>query len=104
MGKTEFVERRRAPRPLAFRIQHLLLAVSTVLLGLGLGLTAASMWTSAEFSRASDHSVTMMNSMREHMTADMLHDGMRGVVYHADRELRVSDGPQHTFHMLRHHG
>ena len=23
---------------------------------------------------------------------------------HADRELRVSDGPQHTFHMLRHHG
>ncbi|WP_374620868.1 methyl-accepting chemotaxis protein [Devosia sp.] len=81
MGKTDFVERRKAPRPLAFKIQHLLLAVSTVLLGLGLGLTAASMWTSAAFSRASDHSVTMMNSMREHMTADMLHDGMRGVVF-----------------------
>lgn len=81
MGKPEYTERRRAPRPKAVKIQHLLLALSTVLLGLGLGLTAASIWTSSAFSQASHRSVTMMNSMREHMTADMLHDGMRGVVF-----------------------
>jgi methyl-accepting chemotaxis protein len=75
------IERRKKKRPLAISIEHLLIGIASLLLTLGLGLTAVSMWASSEFAKASERSVTMMSSMRSHMTADMLHDGLRGVVF-----------------------
>ena len=75
------VERRKKKRPFAISIEQLLIGIASLLMALGLGLTAVSMWASSEFSKASEHSVTMMSSMRSHMTADMLHDGLRGVVF-----------------------
>lgn len=76
-----FVERRTKRRPFSIRIQHLLVLLSIGLLTLGLGLTGVSTWTSLEFEKAAARSEAMMDSMRNHMTADMLHDGLRGVVY-----------------------
>jgi len=42
-----------------------------------------SYWTTTKFTAAGRHSETMMESMRDHMTADILHDGLRGVVFRA---------------------
>jgi len=49
----------------------------------GASITAISAWTTYKFTNAGEHSVTMLTSMREHMTADMMHDGLRGVVFRA---------------------
>ncbi|MEQ1899587.1 MAG: methyl-accepting chemotaxis protein [Devosia sp.] len=54
-----------------------------VLLTFGAMLTGASWWTTNQFIRSGEHSVIMLSALRSHMTADMFHDGLRGVVFRA---------------------
>ena len=57
--------------------------LSIVVLAVGLAIAGSSLWVSQGFKQSSADSATLMSSMRHHMTADMLHDGMRGVVFRA---------------------
>jgi methyl-accepting chemotaxis protein len=50
------------------------------LLTVGLLIAGAGFFVSGNFERSSSRAETMMASMRAHMTADMLHDSLRGVV------------------------
>jgi methyl-accepting chemotaxis protein len=56
------------------------LAQSAALLLVGLLIAGAGFFVSGNFERSSNNAQTMMASMRAHMTADMLHDSLRGVV------------------------
>jgi methyl-accepting chemotaxis protein len=57
--------------------------LSVVVLAVGLATAGSSLWVSQGFKQSGAESATLMSSMRHHMTADMLHDGMRGVVFRA---------------------
>ncbi len=83
MDKIRTEDRRRAPRPAALRFHTVVLLVAGAIVAYGLLLTTMSAWTSAKFTDAGERSLTMLTSMREHMTADMMHDGLRGVVFRA---------------------
>ncbi|RYE75185.1 MAG: HAMP domain-containing protein, partial [Hyphomicrobiales bacterium] len=53
---------------------------SASLLLVGLLIAVAGFYVSGNFERSSSRAETLMTSMRTHMTADMLHDSLRGVV------------------------
>ena len=57
--------------------------LSVVVLAVGLAIAGSSLWVSNGFKRSGAESATLMSSMRDHMTADMMHDSMRGVVFRA---------------------
>ncbi|MDT3707222.1 MAG: methyl-accepting chemotaxis protein [Thiobacillus sp.] len=57
------------------------LALGVLIVGIGLLFSAMTYMLSASFKDAAVQSRTLVSSMRAHMTADMLHDGLRGVVY-----------------------
>jgi methyl-accepting chemotaxis protein len=59
------------------------LAQCASLLLVGLLIAGAGFYVSGNFERSSGRAQTMMSSMRAHMTADMLHDSLRGVVLRA---------------------
>jgi methyl-accepting chemotaxis protein len=67
-------------RSLSLRAGMFVLAQSAALLLVGLLIAGAGFFVSGNFERSSTHAQTMMASMRAHMTADMLHDSLRGVV------------------------
>jgi methyl-accepting chemotaxis protein len=53
------------------------------LLLVGILIAGAGFYVSSNFERSSARAETLMASMRAHMTADMLHDSLRGVVLRA---------------------
>ena len=61
----------------------MVVALGVMIIGIGLLFSAMNYWVSWSFKQAAGQSVTLMVSMRAHMTADMLHDGLRGVVFRA---------------------
>ncbi|WP_421762089.1 methyl-accepting chemotaxis protein [Devosia sp.] len=61
----------------------LVLAVCATLLLIGGVVSAANLYVAASFKQSGKSSETMMSSMRFHMTADMYHDSMRGIVFRA---------------------
>ncbi|WP_423066018.1 methyl-accepting chemotaxis protein [Devosia sp. CN2-171] len=58
-------------------------ALGVVIVLIGGIYSAMTFMVSQSFQEASRGSGAMMSSLRHHMTADMLHDGLRGVVYRA---------------------
>ena len=59
------------------------IGLGVVIVLIGLMFSGLNALVSMQFKSAAEQSSTLMSSMRAHMTADMLHDGLRGVVYHA---------------------
>ena len=57
------------------------IGLSVVVMVVGLIIAGSSLWVSNGFKRSSAESATLLSSMRDHMTADMMHDSMRGVVF-----------------------
>ena len=70
--------------------------LSIVVLAVGLAIAGSSLWVADSFKRSGAESATLMSSMRDHMTADMLHDGMRGVVFRAMYAAAVNDAAMLT--------
>ncbi|MDP1730757.1 MAG: hypothetical protein Q8L54_06165, partial [Devosia sp.] len=69
----------------AWRIKTrvVVIALGALIVGIGLMFSAMSYVVSGSFKQAAGQSETLMASMRAHMTVDMLHDGLRGVVFRA---------------------
>ena len=59
------------------------IALGVVIVAIGGIYSAMTFMVSQSFQEASRGSAAMMSSLRAHMTADMLHDGLRGVVFRA---------------------
>ena len=68
---------------LSLRAGMFVLAQCVSLLLVGLLIAGAGFYVSSNFENSSNRAQTMMSSMRSHMTADMLHDSLRGVVLRA---------------------
>ncbi len=56
---------------------------AALFLAAGIAFTGMGLLVSGAFKQTSVRSETLMQAMRHHMTADMLHDGLRGVVFRA---------------------
>jgi len=67
-------------RLLSLKAGTFVLVQCVSLLLVGLVIAGAGFYVSSNFDRSSDRAETMMSSMRAHMTADMLHDSLRGLV------------------------
>ncbi|OJX46491.1 methyl-accepting chemotaxis protein [Devosia sp. 66-22] len=65
--------------------------LSIVVLTVGLAIAGSSLWVSQSLERSGAESATLMSSMRDHMTADMMHDSMRGVVFRAMYAAAIAD-------------
>jgi methyl-accepting chemotaxis protein len=74
-----------SPQPSApakgVRFGTAVIGVCVAVLAIGLTITGASFWITTTYDRAIARSEVLMSSMRHHMTSDMYHDSMRGVVY-----------------------
>jgi len=77
------VERWKAPRSASPKLSAIVRLLGVAIFAFGVTLAGMSYWTTTKFTAAGRHSETMMESMRDHMTADILHDGLRGVVFRA---------------------
>ena len=64
-------------------LRTLVFGLALVMAATGAVVSAANIYVAGEFERNSRASAELMSSMRAHMTADMLHDSMRGLVYRA---------------------
>ncbi len=58
-----------------------IVALGVLLVAVGLLFTAMTLVVTSSFKQTGRDSQTMMSSLRAQMTADMLHDGLRGVVF-----------------------
>jgi methyl-accepting chemotaxis protein len=87
-------QKRAASRGVKF--STLVLAVSAVVLCLGATAIGGSFYLSHSFAEAEEASSTLMSAMRDHMTADMMHDGLRGVVFHAMYGVAAADAAATT--------
>ena len=76
-----------------------LAVLGVAIVTLGLAYSAMSLVVSGAFKETTRHSDALMTSMRTHMTADMLHDGLRGVVFRA-----MYAGATNNFEMVRDSG
>ncbi|KQW75102.1 hypothetical protein ASC89_26285 [Devosia sp. Root413D1] len=63
------------------RLRTLVFGLVAALVLIGGVVAGASLYVSTGFKTSGHSSETLMSSMRAHMTADMLHDSMRGLVY-----------------------
>jgi methyl-accepting chemotaxis protein len=61
----------------------LVIFLCAIIVGTGVLFAGMSMLVSGTYKDLSKRSGDLMSSMRSHMTADMLHDGLRGVVFRA---------------------
>ncbi len=61
----------------------LVIFLCAIIVGTGVLFAGMSMLVSSTYKDLSKQSGDLMSSMRSHMTADMLHDGLRGVVFRA---------------------
>ncbi len=66
-------------------------ALGVAIVALGLMYTAMNLVVTGSFKDASSESESLMSSMRAQMTADMVHDGIRGVVFHAMYAGAIND-------------
>ncbi|HVY52214.1 MAG TPA: methyl-accepting chemotaxis protein [Devosia sp.] len=82
----------RKPRGFSLRFGTIALLLAGVVLLVGLGVSASSLWVSSDFKDSSRDSATLMSSMRNQVTADMYHDTLRGVVFRAMYALVSGDG------------
>jgi methyl-accepting chemotaxis protein len=57
----------------------------------GIAVIGADVFVTSSFRQANAESDVLLSSMRDHMTADMLHDGLRGVVFHAMYAATIQD-------------
>lgn len=67
----------------SLRFGTIAVILSVVVLAVGLTIVGSSLWVSGSFKRSGAETSALMSSMRHHMTADMMHDSMRGVVFRA---------------------
>ena len=74
------------------RFRRLVTIASVAILVLGLTISVASLLVSNAFKQTGEHSLTMVQALRHHLTADMYHDSMRGVVYKALYASSERDG------------
>ncbi|MEO6014902.1 MAG: methyl-accepting chemotaxis protein [Devosia sp.] len=70
-------------RPFSIPIGVVGLLLGAMITAFGLAIGGSSLYVSQQFQASSAESSTLMTSMRDHMTADMFHDSMRGVVFRA---------------------
>ena len=78
---THITQRAGSRRTSTLSLQAFVVGVSASVLMTGLLVSGAGVYVSGHFKDTISVSSTLMASMRHHMTADMLHDGLRGVVY-----------------------
>jgi methyl-accepting chemotaxis protein len=72
----------RAPSlPRSIPTRWVVTALGVMIIGIGLMFTGLNILVSSQFQSGAGKSSEIMASMRAHMTADMLHDGLRGVVF-----------------------
>ncbi len=81
-----------ARRGLSLRFGAIAMIVSAVVLVVGVAIALSGFFVSSGFKKSSAESATLMSSMRYHMTADMLHDSMRGIVFRAMYAALQNDG------------
>ncbi len=60
---------------------QVVIALGATVVGVGMVFATIVMLLAGSFAGSSDKSETLLKSMRAQMTADMLHDGLRGVVF-----------------------
>ena len=65
------------------RTRVVVTALGVLIVAIGLMYSAMTYLIANSFTQATAQSETLVASMRTHMTADMLHDSLRGVVYRA---------------------
>ena len=65
------------------RLQTGVIALCATILAVAAVGAATALLVSSRFNTASETSMTLMSAMRNQMTADMLHDSLRGVVFRA---------------------
>eukprot|EP01036_Dinobryon_divergens_P046042 gene46042-61564_t len=83
------------------RIRTIVIAASCALVLVATLSMGASLTVKGKLEAANAESVTMLSAMRNHMTADMLHDGLRGVIDLAlDSRLKTAP-PQQVRTLLR---
>jgi methyl-accepting chemotaxis protein len=63
------------------RIRTIVIAASCALVLVATLSMGASLTVKGKLEAANAESVTMLSAMRNHMTGDMFHDGLRGIVY-----------------------
>src|SRR3569833_1189570 len=78
-------------RGFSMRFGTLVTALSVVVIATGLGIAGSSLWVSNDFKDTSQDSATLMQAMRNQVTADMYHDTLRGVVFRAMYALVNND-------------
>src|SRR5688572_20232497 len=59
------------------------MALGVLIVGIGVVLSGLNYIVAHSFKQSTTQSEILMSSMRAHMTADMMHDSLRGVVFHA---------------------
>ena len=70
-------------RQFSLKFGTIALALAGLFLLAGVALSGVGLVVSAAFKDTSARSEILLLAMRDHMTADMLHDGLRGVVFRA---------------------
>ena len=70
-------------RSLQVKTRLVIYALGVLIVAIGLMYSAMTYLIANGFSQATVQSESLVRSMRVHMTADMLHDSLRGVVYRA---------------------
>ena len=70
-------------RQFSLKFGTIALALAGLFLLAGVALSGVGLVVSAAFKDTSARSEILLHAMRDHMTADMLHDGLRGVVFRA---------------------
>src|SRR5690349_20653844 len=76
-------QRAKGEGSFGLRFSTVAMILSVVVFVVGAIIAGASLFVSASFKAGIAQSGTLMSSMRDHMTADMMHDSMRGVVFRA---------------------
>src|SRR5690349_5521650 len=75
----------------SLRFATVAMILSVVVFAVGAIIAGASFFVSGSFKYGIAQSGTLMSSMRYHMTADMMHDSMRGIVFRAMYAASNSD-------------
>ena len=83
VGAATAAKAARSGRGISMRFGTLVMGLSAVVIALGLAVAGSSLWVSESFKENAADSATLMQAMRNQVTADMYHDTLRGVVFRA---------------------
>ena len=83
VGAATAAKAARSGRGISMRFGTLVMGLSDVVIALGLAVAGSSLWVSESFKENAADSATLMQAMRNQVTADMYHDTLRGVVFRA---------------------